>query len=254
MILSHEHKFIFIKGMKVASTSAEIALSQICGPHDIITPITRADELYRLGTAGEPRNYASHFYPRALGRYLEGRLIERIKSAQLHQLEALRGPRPRFVNHMDLRAVQRMVPQARDYEVLCVERSPYAKVMSLANWVQHHQTYGKGRALPTDTRSLAAAVDRLLDDRTIARVRNLDRYRDVDGRVTVRPWRSESLSQDIAKFFRSRGVEPVQLVNAKRGANSDAINPSTVLREDQIAAINLIFKEEFDLFGWPMIG
>ncbi len=42
MILSHEHKFIYIKTRKTASSSIEIALSEICGPDDIITP-TRAD-------------------------------------------------------------------------------------------------------------------------------------------------------------------------------------------------------------------
>jgi len=42
MILSHEHKFIYIKTKKTASSSIEIALSEICGPDDVITP-TRAD-------------------------------------------------------------------------------------------------------------------------------------------------------------------------------------------------------------------
>ena len=42
MILSHKHKFIYIKTKKTASSSIEIALSEICGPDDVITP-TRSD-------------------------------------------------------------------------------------------------------------------------------------------------------------------------------------------------------------------
>lgn len=42
MIISHRHRFIFLKTMKTASSSIEIALSTQCGPDDIITP-TRAD-------------------------------------------------------------------------------------------------------------------------------------------------------------------------------------------------------------------
>lgn len=39
MIISHKHKFIFVKTVKTAGTSIEIFLSQHCGPLDIITPI-----------------------------------------------------------------------------------------------------------------------------------------------------------------------------------------------------------------------
>ena len=57
MIVSHRHKFIFIKTGKTAGTSMEIALSQICGEDDIITPISPRDENSRreLGFRG-PQN------------------------------------------------------------------------------------------------------------------------------------------------------------------------------------------------------
>lgn len=37
MILSHAHKFIYIKTYKTGSTSIEAALSAVCGPDDVIT-------------------------------------------------------------------------------------------------------------------------------------------------------------------------------------------------------------------------
>lgn len=39
MILSHRHRFIFIKTLKTAGTSIEVALARHCGPDDIVTPI-----------------------------------------------------------------------------------------------------------------------------------------------------------------------------------------------------------------------
>ena len=57
MIISHKHKFIFLKTVKTAGTSIEIALSKYCGPDDIITPASPEDEITRseLGYPG-PQN------------------------------------------------------------------------------------------------------------------------------------------------------------------------------------------------------
>jgi hypothetical protein len=59
MIISHEHKFIFIKTKKTAGTSIELALSQLCGPDDIIPPTTESDETLRV-PGSEPRNWRKH--------------------------------------------------------------------------------------------------------------------------------------------------------------------------------------------------
>ena len=48
--MSKQNKFIFINGRKVAGKSLEVLLSAICGPEDIITPITPIDEQYRVLT------------------------------------------------------------------------------------------------------------------------------------------------------------------------------------------------------------
>ena len=39
MIISHKHRFIFVKTLKTAGTSIEVFLSQHCGPLDVLTPI-----------------------------------------------------------------------------------------------------------------------------------------------------------------------------------------------------------------------
>ena len=49
MIVSHEHKFIFIKTKKTAGTAIEAALSELCGPSDVITPYRAESESDRKG-------------------------------------------------------------------------------------------------------------------------------------------------------------------------------------------------------------
>ena len=253
MILSHLHKFIFIKGVKVAGTSVEVSLSQVCGPEDIVTPITPADEKYRLGTPGEPRNYASHLYPRPFRPKVERSFVRFVRAASDWQLGSVPFPRSRFFNHMDLRTVLKHVPEAAGYTVLCVERSPYAKAMSLANWAANTAQYVRGRALPQGTERLTSGLDQVLANGGIRRVLNVERYRRPDGEIDVTAWKTETLESDMKKFLSSRGLEYVPLVNAKSGARSDRLDPAEILRPDQIASINEIFAEEFELFGWPMI-
>ena len=59
MIVSHEHKFIFLKTKKTAGTSIELALSALCGDADIITPLTEIDEALRAGARGA-QNWRRH--------------------------------------------------------------------------------------------------------------------------------------------------------------------------------------------------
>ncbi len=53
MIVSHRHKFIFIKPHKVAGTSVEVNLAKYCGPKDIITAVAP----YRPSVDGTPYNH-----------------------------------------------------------------------------------------------------------------------------------------------------------------------------------------------------
>jgi len=61
VILSHEHRFIYIRCRKTASTSTEVALSRICGPNDIITTMLRCpeDEVLRRQSEAADRRTAS---------------------------------------------------------------------------------------------------------------------------------------------------------------------------------------------------
>lgn len=59
MIISHTHRFIFIKTIKTAGTSIEVYLSPHCGPDDILTPIQPPEEGHQPRNAGAFYNHYS---------------------------------------------------------------------------------------------------------------------------------------------------------------------------------------------------
>lgn len=102
MIISHKHRFIFIKTKKTAGTSLEIALSAICGDKDVITPISPMDEETRtqLGYPGA-QNYSNKNY----------------------------------FNHMSARRIKELEREIWDeYYKFCFERNPWDKVISWYYW------------------------------------------------------------------------------------------------------------------------
>lgn len=107
MIVSHRHRFIFLKTRKTAGTSVEIALSTVCGPDDVISPISPDDETVR----------------RARG-----------PGAQNHESPPL--PKKAFA-HAPAAHVRKLVgPEVwRSYAKISVERNPWDAVVSLYYWI-----------------------------------------------------------------------------------------------------------------------
>lgn len=130
MIVSHKHRFIFIKTKKTGGTSVEIALSKICGPHDIITEINPEDEVLRKEHGGLGRQ--NDLVP--LGKYTWRDLLKLI----------IRGQRKRFYNHMSATDIRRYLPDNvwTNYFKFAVERNPFDKVYSHYWWRGGDERYG----------------------------------------------------------------------------------------------------------------
>ena len=138
MIVNHKYRFIFLKTMKTASTSIEIALSQYCGPDDIVTRLGWRDEPKRseLGFQG-PANYlipkdqytsqdwVRHFRyaPHRIRRSLVGREGDVRKEVS-------------FYNHMPASAVRERLDQEvwNGYFKFCYDRNPWDRAISAYYW------------------------------------------------------------------------------------------------------------------------
>lgn len=75
MIVSHKHKFIFLKTNKTAGTSIELALTKLCGDDDVITPLTAIDEARRVEGRGA-QNWKLHGWWNSPRPFRERRLIK----------------------------------------------------------------------------------------------------------------------------------------------------------------------------------
>ncbi len=215
MILSHLHRFIFIKTMKTAGTSVEIALSRHCGPDDIITPITPGDEETRQAAGGRgPQNF-------------EG--------------PTAGSDQPLFFNHMSGAAIRDLVGDDvwDNYYKFCIERNPWERVVSLY--------YFRNREEPR------LPIADFIERPVVANLqqRGSDLYM-IDGVVAVdRIIRYESLVSELEEVRLSLGIpEPLHLPQAKAGFRPDRLKYGDLMTDDDIARVGEIFSREIELLGY----
>jgi hypothetical protein len=167
MIVSHRHRFIFIKTRKVGGTSLEIALSRFLGPDDIVTPISPNDEELRrrLGYVG-PQNYRTPLtaysakdWARLVRRGLRGRFRKALPN--------------RYVNHVPARTVRKHLGDAvwSSYTKFSIERNPYDLAVSMYHFIEPDGA----RDFPTFVRDGGAYVASNFDLYTIGGMPALDR-------------------------------------------------------------------------------
>ena len=248
MILSRLHNFVFVKGMKVAGTSVEIALSTVCGLHDIVTPISPIDERERLARGGRAQNYAND-------RAAEQAYLDGIRDTAVHDLARVRHPASLYFNHMPLSTIAELQGAGiSSMRIACVERLPYAKALSWANMQLSYHHYRAGGQMRADIGAIRDFVDQSLENGRIRDTLNIGRYRWPAGSLAAIPMRYEYLQQDFTAFVRSLGLAQVpELPHVKKGMMSNTFDPRGVFRRDQIARINDIFAEEFSAFGYEML-
>ena len=183
MIISHQHKFIFLKTKKTAGTSIELALSQLCGPDDVIPPVTESDEALRA-PGSEPRNWRVH------GWWQSPRPLFKRHWFRTHPQDY------GFYNHMpaaEARALLNNDKIWRSYFKFAFDRNPWDRQVSA-----YHFRY-RGESSPP---SFAHFLDR---DRR-ARLNNYEIY-SLDGEPCVDfLGRFERLEDDLRRALAEIGV------------------------------------------------
>jgi hypothetical protein len=152
MLISHRHRFIFLKTRKTAGTSIELSLSRVMGPDDVITPVSPKDEKIRAEFGVEPRNWRGRFNP--FRAALSGSPRELLHSLR----DFVKGRRYR--NHEPGFRVRARVDPAiwNSCFKFCFERNPWDKCVSHYFWMRHRrgdtgqtfEEYIRARDFPVD--------------------------------------------------------------------------------------------------------
>lgn len=222
MIVSHQHKFIFIKTEKTAGTSIEVFLSQHCGPRDILTPIIPAVDGHQPRNYNRPVNSVAEFLSRPWG------LLPHFRST--------------FFNHSPAWMVQKRVsPRVwKTYFKFCVERNPWDKVLS------HYYMWAAGSLSLNQYFKKFLAEDRLPI--------NYPRYTDTSGKKIIvdRVLRYEKLDEELTSVFTKLGIpfDGSLRIRAKAGYRTDRAPYQSVFNDEQRRIVERVFAPEIELHGY----
>jgi len=232
VIVSHRHRFIFLKTTKTAGSALELALAAYCGPDDVLTPLGREEEdLVRAGALPIPQN---HTLPRARWSF-----VERLRAP-------FRGPPARFTSHMNAAAARAELGDAvwAGYFKFAFARDPWDRVLSLYHWI-HRRELARGARVP----SVAEFIGH-------PRVRRHHGHGfgvyTIDGAVAVdRVCRYERLPEELAFLGELFGLPaPLVLPYTKHLVRHDRRPPHEVLTAADAARIGEIFADEIALLGY----
>jgi hypothetical protein len=228
VIVSHEHRFIFLKTRKTAGTSVELLLSRIAGPDAIVTPITPEEPGH------EPRSHKG-------GRREELRWLHANPKGRARSVPTLISGRNRdrrrdYYNHMPAWLVRAKVGETtwNDYFKFCFERNPWDKVLSLYWWVtrEDEDPPSFSRWLRTDST--------VRSDWSIYSIRD-ELAMDSVGRY-------ESLGSDLRKLLGRVGLDvgDFELPRAKQGVRQ----PGAIYSPADAELVRRIFGREVAAFGY----
>ena len=221
MIVSHEHKFIFCRTRKTASSSLQTALAGLCGPRDII-----GDDIDRTVAGGD----------RSARKYVP---LMRYNSRELARL-VVRGERRRYTPHSAARAVRRWVGGRtwNAYFKFAVERNPFDRAVSLYFW-------------RTREEAVRPAMDEFL--RTVEKwaLSNWHIYAIGDGVALDYVARYEALDAGLRVISSELGFrETLELPQIKVGVRPGSADYREMLSDDDVAVIRRLCRREIEHFDY----
>ena len=234
MIFSRSRNFIFIKTRKTAGTSLEIALSPLCGPDDVVTPISPDDEIVRLEATGAlPRNFLAD--PAGEAGYRAA--IEARDEAGIRAERQRWGTR-RFWSHIGAAEVRGEIGE-QDWErgfKFAFDRHPYEKAVSAAAY----RARGDAGALP-------AMLEEVIDG---GRVRNWDMYAQGERLLVDEVFRYEEIDAARAVSGERLGIGALELPRTKHTYRPGRRPAAEVLTSNQKRRIQELCAVEFEAFGY----
>lgn len=228
MIISHSHKFIFIKSEKTAGTSIESALSQHCSGDDIVVPIN--DFRYNRNEKGE-------FVHKSMNADEEYR---------------------RIGQHVDASTIrQKVTPEVwNDYLRISLIRNPWDRTISYFFWIRRQDPALQPRkrfyhhlGVPFDELAQPKKAFRefLKSDDFV----NNDRFYIIDDQLCVDfVIRYEHLSEDVADLCRRIGLPPIDLPHLKTGFRQKRHHYSEYYDDETRAIVAEKHRNDIRLFDY----
>lgn len=219
MILSHRYRYIFIKTRKTAGTSVELALSRFCGPDDVITPVSPADERLRQRIGGRaPQHYQNRptAGTKALSEFA------------------------RFYNHMSAVEIREAIGDITwaKYFKFTIVRNPWDAVVSRYFFAYRNEPrLNFGDALRGDSRLIQSCHDLYTIDATIVvdQCLRFERLRDDLNEVRLRLGLPQSL---------------LPLPAAKTGFRTDPRHYRDFYTAEDREIVRRHFAREIEAFGY----
>jgi len=229
MIVSHAHRFIYIKTYKTASTSIEAALAGACGPDDIITPASETLMAHREGRLAQNYRLDHPLVPkRPLWRRLLGRPERRYH------------PSVGYYEHMPAWRVKAYLGDEiwSRYYKFTFERNPWDRQVS---WYFYK----------TKSKKQRPSFDTFLADKRRAWVENYDLYAIDDALAVDFVGRYESLADDFLVAMQAVGLDgqvslPVTNVSREREEG----DYRSYYTDDTRTLMGAWYAREIALFGY----
>jgi hypothetical protein len=238
MIISHEHKFIFLKTRKTAGSSIEVFLAGHLGPDAIVTPIDPPSPDH------EPRNYERYFNPvpelrRALFAPSGPNSLPRKRRVKRPLSDLKR--RRAYYNHIDAQRIRDRVGSRvwNSYFKFCFERDPWEKVQSLYYFLLSRP----------DLKQPSSFEEMVLRGKLPADWG----FYSIDGTPVMDfIGRYENLSDDLTTVLQQVGIDvPVVLPREKTAARAELAPRDPVEFTPELdARIALVFSREIAKFGY----
>jgi len=227
MIISHSHKFIFIKSIKTAGTSIEAVLSNYCSGSDFVTPL----------------------YDYAFNRDEKGKFIHQSMNAEESK---------EIVQHVDALTLKEKIPDDiwHDYFKFSIIRNPWDRAVSNFYWEKRQDPTLNPRkrfyhhlGVPFD--ELAALRKKFSTYIRSDNWDNNDSFYTIDGELCVDfVIRYENLAEDFNKVCKKIGVQTDSLPHLKSGIRKKSYHYSEYFDEESKAIVEERHRNDIRLFNY----
>lgn len=229
-IINFEHKFIFIKTRKTASTSVEAFLRRFSGAEDVVTQLTPRDEKWCAEQGWPSRNYA-------VSREVECQYVELCQAGKFDEaLKFIESAKRIYVNHMPAHKVKQVLERQgyrwEDFYSFSIERHPYSWMLSYL--LYDNASYNASGVCSLDLNDINRRAVEFLESDGFAGLLNCNFYA-WGGRCLVnKVMRYENLRDDVCKVLAPLVGEPdmTDFPFLKKNANHlspvDIFSPSTL--------------------------